>query len=120
MDIKSTNFYKTALKLKSLLEASDEFAGLELDDAGVGDIPAGDGIDGEIADDVGIVAELKELMDTMTDEDKEVVVAAFDIIKKYAEEPADPDAVDPSEDAVNAGDVAPAEGVDTLPPPEAV
>lgn len=118
MDIKNTEFYKVAQKLRKLLEASDEFAGLELDDAG--DIPAGDDIDGEIADDVGIVAELKELMDTMTDEDKEVVVAAFDIIKKYAEEPADPDAVDPSEDAVNAGDVAPAEGVDTLPPPEAV
>jgi hypothetical protein len=93
--IKDTDFFKTALKLKQILEDSDEFGDLELDET--------DEMDG----DEGIVQELRELMETMTDEDKEVVKNAFTIIKKYAEkQEAD---VAPIEDAESLDNVAPAQ-----------
>lgn len=69
--IKETDFYRVAMKLHKILEAADDFDGADELEA----------LDTE----TGIVAELKDLMATMTDEDREAVTAAFSVIKKYAE-----------------------------------
>ena len=76
MDLKNTDFYRAAQNLKKLLtEAGDELSDV---------VP--DAVEGDVEGEDDIAAEIKELMTKMTDEERETVQAALDILKNYAEE----------------------------------
>ena len=102
MEIGKTQFFRAAANLKKILTEADDSA---LDLAPV---------EGEAGED-DIAAEIKELMTQMTDEEKESVEAALEILKKYAEGGAvEPEAV-PEEDE-NADELAEAKGSSSLKP----
>src|ERR1035437_6486638 len=98
MDLKKTDFFRTAAKIHKLFEEDMSF-----DIKDVADIKP------EETDDSTLESEVKELMQKLTDEERETVQAALEILKKYTAETKDEKPADEPVEEKPAVDEKPAE-----------